>query len=156
MSLPTPSSSIHTPNPDANNYRFFARLPDGRSLLSCHAQNAVLVADERGEVVGKVADVPFSRPEGIAVNGKGQVFIADSHHHCIHVLDERLALQRSIVTDHQPVGRLNQPVGIAASDDRIWVADSENHRVLVLSTKGEHLSTLGGGYGRAPFCPCGG
>jgi DNA-binding beta-propeller fold protein YncE len=130
-----PSSSIHTPNPDAN-YRFFARLPDGRSLLSCHAQNAVLVADERGEVVGKV-DVPFSRPEGIAVNGKGQVFIVDRNQHCIHVLDEHLAHQRSIVTDHQTIGRLNQPVGIAVSDDRIWVADNENHRVRVLSPKVE-------------------
>ena len=148
--------SIYSPNPEAN-YRFFTKLPDGRALLSCHAKNTVLVVDEAGIIVDTVK-ISFGRPEGIAVNSKGQILIVDRNHHCIHVFDKDLAHQKSIVTDHQIPGKLNQPVGIAisASDDRIWVADNENHRVLVLAADGEYLTTLGNGYGTAPgqlFCP---
>ena len=55
---------------------------------------------------------------------------------------------------------MNQPVGIAISvvDDSIYVADNENHRVLVFTAAGEYRSTLGDNYGTAPgkfFCPCG-
>ncbi len=130
---------------------FHAKLPDGRTLVSCHTLNAVLILNEKGFAVGRVG-VNFSRPEGIAVNSKGDVLIADRYHHSIHVLDKALQHKRSIVTDHQLPGRLDQPTGIAisASDDRIWVADSENHRVLVLASNGEYLATLGSGRGMAP------
>lgn len=154
--MPVP---VHTSNQEAN-YRFFTRLADGRSLLSCHAQNAVLIVDGDGEVAGKVEGVEFAKPEGIAIDGEGQILIVDRYRHCIHVLDQRLVHRRSMITDHQPIGRLNQPVGIAVSpkDGRIWVADNENHRVIALTKNGWHSATLGSGYGTAPgqlFCPCG-
>jgi tripartite motif-containing protein 2/3/tripartite motif-containing protein 71 len=56
---------------------------------------------------------------------------------------------------------MNQPVGIAISplNHRIYVADNENHRVLVLSEEGGYRGDIGGvTHGTAPghfFCPCG-
>jgi sugar lactone lactonase YvrE len=55
---------------------------------------------------------------------------------------------------------MNQLVGIAISavDDSVYVADNENHRVLVFTAGGEYLTSLGDGYGTDPgnfFCPCG-
>jgi DNA-binding beta-propeller fold protein YncE len=153
------NNNIYTPNPAAD-YRFIVKLQDGRTLVSCHADNAVLVANEAGDVVSCV-ETEFSRPEGIAVNNStGEILIVDRYNHCIQVLNNDLKHQRSIVTDFQPCGKLNQPVGIAISStgDRIFVADNENHRVLILDAKGKYLDTLGKGYGTAPgnmYCPCG-
>ena len=157
-SKPTNPINIYAPNP-ASNYRFIVKLQDGRSLVSCHADNAVLVADEAGDVVSCI-EAEFARPEGIAVNSEGSVFIVDRHNRCIHVFDKDLTQQRTITTDFQSCGQLNQPVGIAigSSDDRIWVADNENHRILLLNSKGEYISTLGNGLGPLPGqlnCPCG-
>ena len=153
-------ANIHTPNPLAD-YRFYAPLPDGRALVSCHAQNAVLVVDKEGNVQGRLETTPtFAKPEGIALNSKGQVFVVDRFNHCIHIFNPDLTHHSSIVPRCSDLKSLNQPVGIAISalDDRIWVADNENHRVVVLSAEGKYISTLGNGYGTAPgqlFCPCG-
>ena len=186
---PNMISNIYTPNTAAE-YRSLALLPDGRALVSC--QDTVLVADESGDVVGRL-DADFCSvsddnvPEVIAVNSKGQIFTVDRRHHCIHVFDKEMKpepnkpeciainstghvfvtdsqhncihkfdnefkYQDSIVTQTPSFSSLNQPIGIAisTSDDRIWVADNENHRVLVLSAEGEYLSTFGKGYGTAP------
>ena len=154
------TTSIHTSNPLAD-YRFYAPLPDGRALVSCHAQNAVLVVDGEGNVQGRLETTPtFAKPEGIALNSKGQVFVVDRFNHCIHIFNPDLTHHSSIVPRCSDLKSLNQPVGIAISaiDDRIWVADNENHRVVVLSAEGKYISTLGDGYGTAPgqlFCPCG-
>ncbi len=150
--------NIYAHNPSAD-WRFFARLPDGRALVSCHARNAVLIVDAAGKETGRL-DCEFAKPEGIAVNSKGHAFVVDRFHHCVHVFDSNLKQIRGIVTDFQQPGRLNQPVGIAISpaDDSIWIADNENHRVLHLNADGQYISTLGSGYGTAPghlFCPCG-
>ena len=92
------------------------------------------------------------KPECIAVNSIGQVFVTDSHHNCIHIYDNELKYYDSILTQTPAFSGLNQPIGIAisASDNRIWVADNENHRVLVLSAEGKYMATLGEGYGTAP------
>ena len=154
------NNNIYTPDPSAD-WRFFARLPDGRALVSCHARNAVLIVDETGggEIIGRL-ECEFAKPEGIAVNSKGSVFVVDRYHHCIHVFNGELKQQRCIASDFQEPGRMNQPVGIAISsvDDSIWIADNENHRVLQFSADGRYVKTLGSGYGTAPgqmFCPCG-
>ena len=128
--------------------------------MSCHADNAVLVADEKGDVVSCVEEAGFSRPEGIAVNSEGRIAIVDRYNNCIRVFEADLKPHRTIDTEFQPCGKLNQPVGIAISsvDDRMYVADNENHRVLILDAKGKYLGTLGNGYGSEPaqmFCPCG-
>ena len=156
---PVTTTNIHTPNPLAD-YRFFAPLPDGRALVSCHAQNAVLVVDRTGDVTGTLSTV-FALPEGIAINSEGTVFVVDRHHHCIHRYDADLVYQSTIVaTSHPDTPKLNQPVGIAISaiNDQIWVADNENHRVVVFDAEGRYLKTLGDGFGPLPgqlFCPCG-
>jgi DNA-binding beta-propeller fold protein YncE len=152
-------SSIYTATDAAADWRFFARLHDGRALVSCHARNAVLIVDTEGKEIGRL-ECEFAKPEGIAVNSKGVVFVVDRHHRCIFVFGPDLKHQRSIVSDLQDVGPLNQPVGIAISsvDDSVWVADNENHRVLQFDEAGKYISTLGNGYGSAPgnlFCPCG-
>jgi sugar lactone lactonase YvrE len=133
-------------------FRFFASLPDGRGLISCHANNAVMIVNSSGDIIGQLSE-GIAKPEGIAVNSKGIVHVVDRHNNCIHVFDKDLIHQRGIVMDFQEPGKLNQPVGIAISklDDRIVIADNENQRVLVLTEDGKYISTLKASF----FCPCG-
>lgn len=137
-------------------FRFFLSLPDGRGLISCHAMNAVLIVNEGGDIIGQLS-CGIAKPEGIAMNSKGVVYVVDRHKNCIHVFDKDLTQQRGIVMDFQEPGKLNQPVGIAVSklDDRIFIADNENHRVLVLAEDGKYISTLTGSSDTRFFCPCG-
>ena len=154
------TTNIYTPNPLAD-YRFYTPLPDGRALVSCHAQNTVLVVDGDGNVLRQLETEPtFSKPEGIAVNSKGDIFVVDRYNHCIHQYDKDLVHQLTILIQSTETSGLNQPVGIAisAADDRIYVADNENHRVVVLDSEGKYVATIGKGTGREPgqlYCPCG-
>ena len=155
---PSMGLNIYKRDPSAD-WRFFTHLPDGRALVSCHARNAVIVVNSAGDEVERL-DAEFSKPEGIAVQSNGNILVVDRFNHAIRVFDRDLKQLRSIVTEFQEPGRLNQPVGIAVnpSDDSIWVADNENHRVLHLDSRGVFISTLGKGYGYEPgymFCPCG-
>ncbi len=155
---PSMGLNIYKHDPSAD-WRFFTYLPDGRALLSCHARNAVIVVDSAGDEVERL-DAEFSKPEGIAFQSNGNILVVDRFNHAIRVFDRDLKQLRSIVTDFQEPGRLNQPVGIAVNpkDDSIWVADNENHRVLHLDSRGVCISALGKGYGSDPgymFCPCG-
>ena len=143
---------------DESNLRFYLKLDDGRELVSCHKENAVLIVQDRKQVVGRL-QADFAQPEGLAL-GNGRLYVVDRHHHCVQMFDPvTLEHLGSFGSQGQADGQLNQPVGIAVSevDGRIWVADNENHRVQAFKGT-EHDLTLGSGYGSAPgqmFCPCG-
>jgi DNA-binding beta-propeller fold protein YncE len=152
--------NIYESNQDAN-LRFFLELPDGRCLVSSHGQNAVLIVDSKstGNVIGKLEDVQFAHPEGMAIDQKGRILIVDRYHHCIHAFDSQLAYLTRIGSRGTGNAEFNQPVGIAVSsvDGRIWIADNENNRIQALD--GSTFSTsVGLGFGTKPgqlFCPCG-
>lgn len=91
-------------------------------------------------VVGSVAR--FNGPKGIAVDGQGNIYIADTENHAIRRIDARTALVTTIAGsgpnsggysgDQGPAqqARLNRPHGICvASDGTVFVGDTLNHRV---------------------------
>jgi len=154
--MPYMQMNIYTSNPDAD-LRFLVELADGRCLVSCHGQNAVLIVDAEGNVTGKIEGVEFARPEGIAIDTKqkGRVLVVDRFNHCIHAFDgQSLAPVARIGSRGSGDAEFNQPVGIAVSavDGRIWIADNENHRVQALDSSGAFSTVLGAG---RLFCPCG-
>ena len=63
-------------------------------------------------------------PTGLAMDDEGYRFIADSNHHCLHVLNPT---GKEI---HQCTG-LNFPYGVAIDvTGHVYVADSSNHRIV--------------------------
>ena len=87
-------------------------------------------------------------PFGVAVDGKGQVYVSDEWTNAISVFDQDGKFIRKWGTTGSGDGEFNQPWGITldkAGD--ILVADWKNHRVQKLSPHGKFLSSIGS-YGK--------
>ena len=89
--------------------------------------------------------------QGVAV-GRGALYIADTYNHRIKRIELATGEVRSIAGDGKPGAydgrgaraRFNEPAGIAWSDDRLYVADTNNHaiRVIDLGDPDYNVSTI--------------
>jgi len=91
-------------------------------------------------------DAPLMRPLGIAVDGAGRIWVAETPRHRFLILD---ALPRPLGTlgreGAQP-GEFREPQGLAIlPDGTIMVADTGNNRVQVLDRQGRPLQEIAGG-----------
>ncbi|CAH3188056.1 unnamed protein product [Porites evermanni] len=67
---------------------------------------------------------------GIAVNGKGQIAIADFGKNCLLITDKEGSCVRKVGCRGNNVGQLNRPTDVTyLNDDNILVADQLNHRI---------------------------
>ena len=88
-------------------------------------------------------DGQFNGPESIAVDGSGNVYVADTHNDRVLVLNSSLD---HVATLHpgSGEGRFYQPKGVAVDGSgRIYVADRSNNRILVFNSSLDHAATVG-------------
>lgn len=72
----------------------------------------------------------LSEPRGVAADGRGNLYVADSKNSRIDVFDGNGAYLRSIGEKGSADGQLNEPGGVAVGPDgTIYVADTWNHRI---------------------------
>ncbi|MGB4775632.1 MAG: NHL repeat-containing protein [Daejeonella sp.] len=88
----------------------------------------------------------FYRPEGIAVDAQGNVYVADSYNHRIRKITKEGVVSTLAGTGYRPnpvepgigafldgkasVAQFNQPHGVAVgADGKVYVADRNNHRI---------------------------
>ena len=92
---------------------------------------------------------PFNRPEGIAVDGEGNILVADYNNHRIQKFTAEgqfLAMVGSEGSGH------SFPIDIAISNNKVYVADFRNHRIQVLHSDLTFSSTFGKeGSGKGQF-----
>jgi DNA-binding beta-propeller fold protein YncE len=119
-----------------------ATAGDGRIFVSDADQKMVIVYD-----LNKRAVYPFSQtgairsPFGLAVDRSGRLFVADAPGQSILVFGpDDTPLFAFGGPDH-----LEYPVFLALDEDRdkIYVADSRAHRIVVFTMQGEYLSSFG-------------
>lgn len=74
----------------------------------------------------------FTQPNGIAISSAGDIAVSDTQKHCVHLLNSSGMSKMDM-----GVEELNYPVGVAfdITEANVIVADRDNHRVLVYSTK---------------------
>ncbi len=82
---------------------------------------------------------------GLAVGGD-TVYVADSGNNRV----QRFALDGTRGAEIVKPGVLSHPKGLAVRKTRLFVADDQNHRILVMDTGGRQLTTIGGGSGERP------
>ena len=89
-------------------------------------------------------DGQFAEPRGIAVDGRGNVYVADSKNSRIEVLDPSGRFLRAFGRKGGGDGELNEPCGLTVdSEGDVWVADTWNHRVVHFSSDGQFRGAFG-------------
>ena len=126
----------------SNAYPFWIALV--ALLLSAASLMAVAPLPETYQVPATVSRVlagenpALHMPTDVAVNSNGNVYIADGARDRVVILSNE-GKQRLATT--RPAGQaLKRPVGLTVdAKDRLWVADTGNHRLMVLDQLAERL-----------------
>ncbi len=150
-----------------------ARAADGRVFVADTFHHRIRVISADGATVstyagdgvaafadGSTSTARFSSPRGIAVAADGRLFVADARNHRIRVISADGATVSTYAGDgvsafadgSTSTARFNFPRGIAvAADGRVFVADTFNNRIRVISADGATVSTYAGisGFGFA-------
>ena len=137
---------------------FWPEAERGRSFLSpvgiaADGAGGFLVADADigyvlrltadGDPAGSIGQGKLGRPTGLCRNeSSGEIFVVDSAAHDIKVFDDAGQLLRSIGGRGIEPGQFNGPTHLSCSGDRLYVTDTLNARVQVLSLAGEPQSSI--------------
>lgn len=101
-------------------------------------------ASNKFDPTGAVSGGKFDNPHGIAVDGSGNIYVADTGNDRIQKLD---ASGRFILLFGRPgssTGELDSPNGVAVdSGGNVYVLDSGNDRVQKFDSNGKFLSSIG-------------
>ena len=99
------------------------------------------------QVVGEIEmkGETFEKPNGIAVNSKGQIAVSDYDKHCILITDKEGNCVRKVGCYGNRAGQLNCPSDVTyLSDDNILVADQLNHRIQQFNVQtGNYVKSFG-------------
>ena len=116
-----------------------------------------------GSTDGTRTSALFNSPEGIASDGAGNLFVADSDNHTIRKIViatgevttmAGLAGQSGSVDGAGPVARFNHPRGLATDGKgNLFVADTDNHTIRKVAVATQNATTVVGVPGRSGVVP---
>ncbi len=86
----------------------------------------------------------FSLPEGVAVDGDGNVYVTDTFNNRVEIFDADGGFIGTFGKNGDGPADFQRPKGIAVDcDGHIWVVDSAQNRVKIFSNKGRLLIYFG-------------
>lgn len=128
-----------------------AVAPDG-SIIATNTRAGTLAVFREGKLertVGRpgAKDGEFSNPHDVEAAADGSVYVVDSGNDRVQVFDSSLRHRASFGA----ALKLDGPKYLALDGDRIWLADEDRHRILLLDRNYRLLGVLGTGKrGRGP------
>ena len=135
---------------DATNNRIYKVGPNNRIVPVAGNGTAGFSGD-----LGPPLEASLNAPAGIAVDTAGNLYIADSGNHRVRMID---VAQNVIFTiagtgapgfggdfGQSPDAMLAFPLGVAVSGDRIYIADTYNHRIRQITSDGVITTVAGNG-----------
>lgn len=130
---------------DSGNHRL-RRIDSGGRVLT-------LAGGSAGYANGTGSSARFNYPSGVAVDGNGTLYVADSFNHAIRTVGrtgEVATLAGGGVTGYVDAAgdqaRFAKPIGVAVAGDRhVFVADSDNHCIRQITPAGVVTTLAGNG-----------
>ena len=93
----------------------------------------------------------FGAPQGVAVDGDGNVYVTDTMNDRVEIFDADGNFISTFGKAGDGPGYFARPKGIAVdSDGHIWVADQMQDRLQVFNREGQLLTYIGSGHGELP------
>lgn len=114
---------------------------DGEQLASPHAYTPVMQMDSTYMNLPEA----LNTPDDLVVDGKGNVYIADSSNNCIYALDSNYKFRFKISTflnSHGVSDSLSGCKGCYVTDSYIYVADTNNNRIVIFDLEGNYVRHL--------------
>jgi DNA-binding beta-propeller fold protein YncE len=93
----------------------------------------------------------FGAPQGVAVDGEGNVYVTDTLNNRVEIFDADGNFVSLFGKHGDGPGYFARPKGIAVDGDgHIWVADEMEDRLQVFNKEGDLLTYIGSGHGEMP------
>jgi DNA-binding beta-propeller fold protein YncE len=125
-----------------------------RKIAAEGAAVTTLAGGAEGFADGAGGAAAFNTPSALAVDAKGNLYVADTSNHRIRKVTPE-GVVSTLAGDGTPGGRdgaahaaqFNAPVGVAvdARGERVYVADTYNDRIRLLTTADGQVRTIAGG-----------
>lgn len=111
--------------------------PQGRVLVADADLGIVAQLDREGNPGKSFGRGVLERPTGLAYDpARGRIYVSDTHAHDVKVFDEQGALLSVIGRRGAGAGEFNFPTYLAVADGALYVTDTLNSRIQVLSLEG--------------------
>lgn len=119
--------------------------PEGQTFVADPDLGLVARLDREGSPLSPIGKGLLQRPTGVAYEAKSKrLFVADTAAHEIKVFDLEGKLLSTIGEHGEGPLQFNYPTHIALQHEKLYVSDSLNSRVQVISAPtGRYLGTLG-------------
>jgi len=135
---------------DTNNHRIRLVSPEGEVTTLAGPLKAGYAA---GYADGPAAEAKFNGPRSVAVDGAGNIYVADTGNHCVRVVspDGQVttlagAKEPGYADGQGAEARFSFPAGIAVDGDgNLYVADTANHRIRKIAPDGAVTTVAGSG-----------
>src|SRR5262249_25238507 len=96
---------------------------------------------------GKGGEARFQHPLGVEFND-GLLYAADTYNHKVKVIDPKDWTTKTLLgnaklgNEDGAGGKLYEPGGLSAVDDKLYIADTNNHVIRVADLKTKEVKTL--------------
>jgi sugar lactone lactonase YvrE len=135
---------------DTTNHRIRKIAPDGAVTTLAGPTQPGYAA---GYTDGPAAEARFQSPHGVAVDGAGTIYVADTDNHCIRKITPDGTVTTLAGTNEAGYtdgpgtqARFSYPAGIAVDDEgNVYIADTANHRIRQIAPDGTVTTLAGSG-----------
>lgn len=129
-----PDNNLRSPTGSVTTVAGTSDLAGGRSLF------------EFGDIDGGSDIARLQHPLGIAVHD-GQLLVADTYNHKIKLINPTTKMVSTFLAGADPSApvmppNFSEPAGLAIAGDRLYVADTNNHRICVVDLRTKALDVL--------------
>ena len=121
-----------------------ASFSDGKIAVSLYRRGCIAVYRPNGELFKEFGSDRLDGPEGLAVNNKGQLFVAELGGHRVSVYSENGEFQYSFGSKGSQPGEFKYSEQICIGQDGlVYVSDHGNNRIQVFHQNGHFVRQFG-------------